>query len=113
MTLVKPVLENPSFIALSSSKWNDTDDLDNALWRAGEVETLCHQYWAALQAGKPVILSDKLMTTVLARFKTYGKQPGQLKKGDALSVVGPVRRDVSKKQVPEVLAARKKARKQA
>jgi L-fuculose-phosphate aldolase len=84
------------------------DDLDNALWRAGEVETLCHQYWAALQAGKPVILSDKLMTTVLARFKTYGKQPGDLKKGDALSVVGPVRRDVQKPKAP---AARKAGRK--
>lgn len=83
------------------------DDLDNALWRAGEVETLCHQYWAALQAGKPVILSDKLMTTVLARFKTYGKQPGQLKKGDALSVVGPVRRDV---KAPKALTARKKGK---
>jgi L-fuculose-phosphate aldolase len=84
------------------------DDLENALWRAGEVETLCHQYWAALQAGKPVILSDKLMTTVLARFKTYGKQPDQLKKGDALSVVGPVRRDV---QTPRAAAARKTGRK--
>jgi L-fuculose-phosphate aldolase len=83
------------------------DDLENALWRAGEVETLCHQYWAALQAGKPVILSDKLMTTVLARFKTYGKQPGQLKKGDALSVVGPVRRDV---KAPKASAARKKGK---
>lgn len=80
------------------------ENLDKALWRAGEVETLCHQYWAALQAGKPVILSDRLMTTVLARFKTYGKQPGELKKGDAPSVTGPVRRDV-----PKVLAARKKA----
>jgi L-fuculose-phosphate aldolase len=69
-------------------------DLDKALWRAGEVETLCHQYWAALQAGKPVLLSTLQMTSVLARFKTYGKQPGELKKGDALSVVGPVRRDV-------------------
>lgn len=69
-------------------------DLDKALWRAGEVETLCHQYWAALQVGKPVMLSKLQMTSVLARFKTYGKQPGELKKGDALSVIGPVRRDV-------------------
>jgi L-fuculose-phosphate aldolase len=86
------------------------DDLENALWRAGEVETLCHQYWAALQAGKPVILSDRLMTTVLARFKTYGKQPGQLNEGDAPSVIGPVRRDAPKQRV---LAARRKGRKKA
>ena len=84
------------------------DSLAKALWRAGEVETLCHQYWAALQAGKPVLLSDKQMTTVLARFKTYGKQPGELKKGDALSVTGPVRRDAPKKSAGLVLAARKK-----
>jgi L-fuculose-phosphate aldolase len=74
------------------------DNLDKALWRAGEVETLCHQYWAALQAGKPVLLNARQMTTVLARFKTYGKQPGELKKGDALSVVGPVRRDAPRKR---------------
>jgi L-fuculose-phosphate aldolase len=83
------------------------DDLDNALWRAGEVETLCHQYWAALQAGKPVILSDKLMTTVLARFKTYGKQPGQLRDGNAPSVIGPIRRDQPKTRR---VAARNKTR---
>ena len=62
-------------------------NLEKALWRAGEVETLCHQYWAAVQAGKPVMLSDRQMTTVLARFKTYGKQPDELKKGDAQSVI--------------------------
>lgn len=49
------------------------DNLAKALWRAGEVETLCHQYWAAVQAGKPVLLSEKQMTTVLARFKTDRK----------------------------------------
>ena len=69
------------------------DTLAKALWRAGEVETICHQYWAALQAGKPVLLSDQQMSTVLARFKTYGKQTGELGDDDALSVVGPVRRD--------------------
>jgi L-fuculose-phosphate aldolase len=84
------------------------DNLAKALWRAGEVETLCHQYWAALQAGKPVLLKERQMTTVLARFKTYGKQPGELKKGDALSVTGPVRRDV-----PKALATKKKVTKKA
>ena len=83
------------------------DNLDKALWRAGEVETLCHQYWAALQAGKPVLLNERQMTTVLARFKTYGKQPGELKKGDALSVAGPVRRDCA--EGPRPKKGRKKA----
>lgn len=86
-------------------------DLDKALWRAGEVETLCHQYWAALQAGKPVLLNDRQMTTVLARFKTYGKQTNELAKGDAASVIGPVRRDQPKKAAAKVVAAKKKGRK--
>ena len=72
-------------------------DLANALWRAGEVEAISHQYWASLLAGKPVLLNETQMTSVLARFKTYGKQPGDLIEGDALSVVGPVRRDEPKK----------------
>jgi L-fuculose-phosphate aldolase len=67
--------------------------LDKALWLAGEVETLCHQYWCALQAGTPVILGEKQMTSVLARFKTYGKQPGEIKPTDMPAVQPPVRRD--------------------
>ena len=72
-------------------------DLANALWRAGEVEAISHQYWASLLAGKPVLLNGTQMTTVLARFKTYGKQPGDLNESDAASVIGPVRRDEPKK----------------
>ena len=72
-------------------------DLAKALWRAGEVEAISHQYWAALMAGKPVLLNETQMTTVLARFKTYGKQTGDLNKNDAPSVVGPVRRDEPRK----------------
>jgi L-fuculose-phosphate aldolase len=70
-------------------------DLDKALWLAGEVETLCHQYLCALQAGTPVILDDKQMVSVLARFKTYGKQSGELKPDDMPAVQPPVRRDES------------------
>lgn len=68
-------------------------NLDKALWLAGEVETISQQYWAALQTGKPVILSDEQMTTVLARFKTYGKQPDELGKDEAHAVFAPKRRD--------------------
>jgi L-fuculose-phosphate aldolase len=71
--------------------------LEKALWRAGEVEALSQQYWAALQAGTPVILNDLQMTTVLARFKTYGKQPDELDKNEAHAVFAPVRRDDPKK----------------
>ena len=66
------------------------------------------------------------MKTVLARFKTYGKQPKDLAKGDAPAVFAPVRRDVpegkkdkgkkkdrqgeSRRSVAELGAARPKAR---
>lgn len=75
------------------------ENLAKALWRAGEVETVSHQYWAALQAGKPVLLNKKQMTSVLARFKTYGKQSDELGKDDTPAVVAPVRRDAPKKQM--------------
>jgi L-fuculose-phosphate aldolase len=71
-------------------------NLDKALWLAGEVETICHQYWASLQAGHPVILNDAQMSTVLARFKSYGKQPGELGRNEAHAVFAPVRRDAAK-----------------
>jgi L-fuculose-phosphate aldolase len=72
-------------------------NLDKALWLAGEIETLCQQYWAASLAGKPLILTDAQMKTVLARFKTYGKQTQDLKAGEALAVIAPTRRDEPKK----------------
>ncbi len=68
--------------------------LEKALWLAGEIEALCHQYWAASVFGKPVILSGDEMTSVLKRFKTYGKQADDLKGQDpaALAVFAPVHR---------------------
>jgi L-fuculose-phosphate aldolase len=80
-------------------------NLKKALWLATEVETLARQYWCACQAGKPVVLSDGEMRGVLARFKTYGKQPHEMKDGDAPAVEAPVRRDAP--------AARKAVRRSA
>ena len=68
-------------------------NLDKALWLAIEIETLCKQYWVAKLAGEPVILEASQMTTVLARFATYGKQPGDLTARDTAAVIPPVRRD--------------------
>jgi L-fuculose-phosphate aldolase len=51
-------------------------DLEQALALGVEFETLCEQYWRALQAGEPVILLDEEMVTVLEKFKTYGKPGG-------------------------------------
>ena len=63
--------------------------LDKALWLAGEVETLCQQYFIACQAGMPVLLPESEMTTVLARFKSYGKQSDELAASDAPAVEAP------------------------
>jgi L-fuculose-phosphate aldolase len=70
--------------------------LEKALWLAGEIETLCQQYFIACQAGTPKILSAAEMKRVLARFKTYGKQSEELAEGDAPAVEAPVRRDTRK-----------------
>ena len=47
-------------------------DLNDAMRIAAEVESLCEQYWRALQIGNPVLLSDSEMSAVLDKFKTYG-----------------------------------------
>jgi len=65
-------------------------DLEKALWRAGEVETISQQYWAACLAGRPAMLTDAQMTGVLARFKTYGKQSGELGEDEAHAVCAPL-----------------------
>jgi L-fuculose-phosphate aldolase len=47
-------------------------DLDAALALTVEVESLCAQYWSALQLGQPLILSSSQMHDVLEKFKGYG-----------------------------------------
>ena len=46
--------------------------LQHALDVAKEVETLCEQYWRALQVGQPSILSKQEMNEVFEQFKGYG-----------------------------------------
>jgi L-fuculose-phosphate aldolase len=48
-------------------------DLTDALAVAVEVESLCEQYWSALQLGQPNILSSSQMQEVLEKFKGYGR----------------------------------------
>ena len=47
--------------------------LKKAMWLAVEVETLAAQYWRALQIGKPNILTDAQIKTVMDKFQTYGQ----------------------------------------
>ncbi len=49
-------------------------DLSDALSVAIEVESLCAQYWSALQVGEPRLLSTDQMTQVLEKFKAYGRR---------------------------------------
>ncbi len=51
-------------------------DLADALAVAVEVESLCEQYWTALQLGQPNILSSSQMNAVLEKFKGYGRAQG-------------------------------------
>ena len=60
------LLANHGVIALGA-------DLEAALALAVEVESLCEQYWRALQIGKPVVLADEEMAVVIDKFRTYGK----------------------------------------
>ena len=61
------LLANHGMIAAGSS-------LDDAMRVAIEVESLCEQYWRALQIGAPPILSEAQMAEVMEKFKTYGPQ---------------------------------------
>jgi L-fuculose-phosphate aldolase len=59
------LLANHGMIALGR-------DLDAALALTVEVETLCEQYWRALQVGGPVLLTEQEMAQALEQFKGYG-----------------------------------------
>jgi L-fuculose-phosphate aldolase len=61
------LLGNHGMIALGA-------DLTDALALAIEVESLCEQYWSALQLGEPKLLSAEQMAEVIEKFKGYGRQ---------------------------------------
>ena len=48
-------------------------NLDSALDLSIELETLCEQYWRALQIGEPATLPEAEMAVVLEKFKSYGR----------------------------------------
>jgi L-fuculose-phosphate aldolase len=48
-------------------------DLDQAMWRAAELETLAKMAFLATQAGAPVILSPDEIARTIERFKDYGQ----------------------------------------
>lgn len=46
--------------------------MEQAMWRAIEVEALARQYTLALQAGKPMLLNDEEVAQALEKFGNYG-----------------------------------------
>lgn len=60
------LLANHGMIAVGES-------LKKALSITVEVETLCEQYWRALQIGQPFILNADEMQEVQEKFKGYGR----------------------------------------
>lgn len=65
-------------------------NLDDALARAVEVETLAKQYWIARSLGQPAVLDEDEMARVLARFRSYGQQRSE---NDPDAIEMPMRRD--------------------
>lgn len=49
------------------------EDLDKAMWRAVELETIARQYYLSLALG-PVILTDEQISETLSGFASYGVQ---------------------------------------
>ena len=47
-------------------------DLDQAMWRAAELETLAKMYVLASVGSAPIILSDAEITDTIVRFEDYG-----------------------------------------
>ncbi|EGO96750.1 MULTISPECIES: class II aldolase/adducin family protein [Acidiphilium] len=50
------------------------ENLDKAMWRAIELETIARQYYHALLLGNPYILSNTNIDDTLAKFADYGVQ---------------------------------------
>lgn len=49
-------------------------DLEEALDLTLQVESLCEEYWRALQVGSPNLLPDAEMERVLQKFRGYGRR---------------------------------------
>ena len=72
------LLAHHGVIALGSSQSSGLGGgLANALALAAEVETLAHQYLAALAVAEPALLPDDEMDLVIEKFKTYADNAQQ------------------------------------
>lgn len=48
------------------------ESIGNAMWRAVELETIARQYYLAMLAGEPAILTQEEVSETLGRFADYG-----------------------------------------
>ena len=81
--------------------------LDEAMWRASELETLARMYYLALAAGRPVILSDDEVMRTVERFKSYGRGPAAEALAPALPKKARAKKKVGAKTKARAGAARK------
>ncbi len=52
--------------------------LEEAMWRALELETLARQYYLARAIGQPVVLPDAAINALIPRFAAYGASANAL-----------------------------------
>jgi L-fuculose-phosphate aldolase len=84
-------------------------DLDEAMWRAVELETLAKMYVLALGIGHPYVLPDDELERTVERFKFYGYQP----KAAAAPVLPPAKISARKSlagKAPKIARKSKKAK---
>jgi L-fuculose-phosphate aldolase len=100
------LLGNHGMIATGAS-------LEDAMWRASELETLAKMYYLALAAGQSVILSDDEIMHTVERFKGYGRGPEAevaiqaiAKKGRANEKAAPKAKSVAAEKPPKNAARR-------
>ena len=60
------LLANHGMVAVGSN-------LEQAMWRVVELETIARQYHLSLLAGRPVILSDEEVSLTIEKFADYGQ----------------------------------------
>ena len=107
-TMLEALIDRKACLLANHGQIGFGPSLDKALWLVGEVEALCHQYWAACLAGKPVILDETQMTSVLKRFKSYGNQPKDMAMESDPAVLAPKLKQASVQPKVKKIKSKKK-----
>jgi L-fuculose-phosphate aldolase len=84
-------------------------DLNEAMWRTVELETLAKMYVLALGIGHPYVLPDAEVMRTVERFKFYGYQP-KTATAPQPPVANIAARKLSAGKLPKIARKRKKAK---